>query len=70
MPSSHAIEAPVHVPVSALGPPLGLKSTWMVGGRPVPEETEARSVQGGPSASLPLTAAAVAFAMMERGQPG
>ena len=70
LPSSHAIEAPVHVPLSALGPPLGLKSTWMVGGRPVPEETDARTVQGGPSASLPLTAAAVAFAMMERGQPG
>ena len=70
MPSSHAIEAPVHVPVSALGPPLGLKSTWMLGGRPVPEETEARTVQGGPSASSPLTTAAVAFAMMERGQPG
>ena len=49
---------------------MGLKSTRMVGGRPRPEETDARTVQGGPSASLPLTAAAVAFAMMERGQPG
>ena len=49
---------------------MGLKSTWMLGGRPVAEETEARTVQGGPSASSPLTTAAVAFAMMERGQPG
>ena len=50
---------------------MGLKSTRMVAARPVVfEATEARTVQGCPSSSSPLTVAAVALALMERGQPG
>jgi hypothetical protein len=70
LPSAHAMEAPVHVPSRALGPPLGLKSTRMVARPEVFEAMDARTVQGRPSSSSPLTAAAVAFVLIERGQPG
>ena len=70
LPSAHSMEVPVHVPSRALGPPLGLKSTRMVGRPAVFETTDARTVQGCPLSSAPLTVAAVLFALMERGQPG
>jgi hypothetical protein len=70
LPSDHSMEVPVHVPSSALGPPLGLKSAIMVGRPAVFEATDARMVQGCPVSSTPLIAAAVLFALTERGQPG
>jgi hypothetical protein len=70
LPSAHSMEVPVHVPSRALGPPLGLKSTRMVGRPAVFETTDARTVQGCPFSSTPLTAAVVWFALMVRGQPG
>jgi len=70
LPSDHSMEVPVHVPSRALGPPLGLKSAVMVGRPAVFEATDARIVQDCPFSSTPLTAAAVLFALTERGQPG
>ena len=54
LPSAHSMEVPVHVPSRALGPPLGLKSTRMVGRPAVFETTDARTVQGCPFSSTPV----------------
>jgi len=66
LPSAQLIAAPVHLPSRLLGPPLGLKSTWIL----LLSTTVAAAVHGVPFSSAPLTTVPVPLVEMERSQPG